>query len=130
MPSSVPSKPDDDEDDYAPFFKKPIGTPVPKEDALLFGTNIKAVSEPGGLTDNTRFITIPARDLEYTNISKRRNSRGGESDNNGDRKQQFPGFPSQNSPSTDPTLLGCLKDQRKVTCFLIRGEMGGQRWGR
>ena len=107
VPSSAPLKDDDNEDNYKPFLTKPIGTPVPNNvrgDAPLLGSGVhtqwrreaarKAASQPGGLTDDNRFSTVLARDLEYTKISQCRNSRSGEDDNNGDGKQQFPGFPS------------------------------------
>ena len=89
------------------FLKKPIGTPVPnnvKGDVLLLKSDVhtqlrpeaaqKAASQPGNFTNNIGFSTVPAWDLEYTNISKCRNSRGSGSNNNGDGKQQFPGLPS------------------------------------
>ena len=112
VPSNVPFKDHHNEHNSKPFLNNPIITPVPihvKGDALLFRSDIhtqlrqeaarNAASQPGSLTDDDRFSTIPAHDLEYTNIQKRFNSRGNKSDNNSDGKQQFPGFPSQNSPS-------------------------------
>ena len=138
VPSSVASKDDYDEHGYKPFLKKPISTLVPnyvKGDAPLLGSDIhtklrqeaalNTASQLGGLTNNNGFSTVQAQDLEYTNISKHRNSRGGKSNNNGDGRQQLSGFPSQNSPITHLTPLGCLKDQRKVTRFWIRVETGG-----
>ena len=116
VPNSNPSKSDPDEHNFAPFLKNPISTPIPnniKVGALSFGTDIctklrreaaqNTASEPGGLTNDDGFSTIPAQDLEHTKILKRRNSRGSEDNSNIDGRQQFPGFPSPNSPHKDPT---------------------------
>ena len=61
----------------------------------------KAASQPGGQTDDNG-STVPARDMEDTNFSPRKNNRSGD----GDRKQQLPAFPSQNSSHTDPNPPG------------------------
>ena len=92
---------------FTPTLQDPTGTPVPnhvKEDAQSHGSDIhtqlrreaaqQAASQPGGLTKDNSFSTVPAWALEYTKISKRRNSWGSEDNNNGDGRQQFPGFPS------------------------------------
>ena len=110
VPNSDPLKSDPDKHNFAPFLKNPISTPIPnstKGDALLFGTDIhtklrqeaarNTASEPGGLTDDDGFSTVPARDLEHTKNSKRRNSRGSKDNINTEGKQQFPGFASPNS---------------------------------
>ena len=142
MPSSVPSKDNHHEHDFTPFLQDPIGTPVPNNvqgDALLHGSDIHtqlrreaaqtAASQLGGLTNDNGFCTIPAQDLEYTNIFKCRNSRGGKDDINGEGKQQFPGFPSQNSPDKDPTPLGLPEGSKKGHPLLDKSGDGGTAMG-
>ena len=142
VPSSAPLKDDDNEDNYKPFLTKPIGTPVPNNvrgDALFLGSGVHtqlrretartAASQQDGLTNNNGSSTVPAWDLGDTNISQHRNSRSGESNNNGDGKQQFPAFPSQNSPSMDQTSSGLPEGSKKGYLLPDKRGDGGTAMG-
>ena len=72
-----------------------------------------SASGPGGLTDDDGFNTVPARGLEYTKISKYRNSKDGDNGDNNNSRQQPPGLPSPNSPHKDPTPPGSPEGQKK-----------------
>ena len=81
---------------------------------------------PTQRSDQRRWISHrPSTRFEYTNISKRRNSKGGADDNSDDNRPQFPDCPNPNSPHKDTTIPGLPQGPKKGTTLPDLSGDGG-----